>query len=267
MALPGNAAYEAVASMFDHALLRQDMTVADVRAGCEQARAYEIASVCVRPCDVPLAASVLAGASRTVVCTVIGFPHGTTSTAAKVAESRAAMEGGAKELDMVINIGWLKSGLHDEVRADIAAVVAAGHAGGAIVKVILETSLLSDEEKRVGSTLASEAGADFVKTSTGFAGGGSTPHDLRLMRTAAPAGVRVKASGGVKSLEAVFEARTCGASRIGTSSSFAILDGLKAKLAAGEAVSVPAIASRDEVVAAAAAGGVASGTSAMGSGY
>lgn len=243
------------------------MTVADVRAGCEQARAYEIASVCVRPCDVPLAASVLAGASRTVVCTVIGFPHGTTSTAAKVAESRAAMEGGAKELDMVINIGWLKSGLHDEVRADIAAVVAAGHAGGAIVKVILETSLLSDEEKRVGSTLASEAGADFVKTSTGFAGGGSTPHDLRLMRTAAPAGVRVKASGGVKSLEAVFEARTCGASRIGTSSSFAILDGLKAKLAAGEAVSVPAIASRDEVVAAAAAGGVASGTSAMGSGY
>lgn len=251
--------------MFDHALLRQDMTVDEVRAGCEQARAYEIASVCVRPCDVPLAASILAAAPRTVVCTVIGFPHGTTSTAAKVAEARAAMDGGAKELDMVLNIGWLKSGKRDEVQADIAAVVAAGHAGGALVKVILETSLLNDEEKRMGSTLASNAGADFVKTSTGFAGGGSTPHDLRLMRTAAPAGVRVKASGGVKTLEAVFEARSCGASRIGTSSSFAMLDILKSRLAAGP-VDVPAIASRDDVIAAAGAA-PSGGASAMGGGY
>jgi deoxyribose-phosphate aldolase len=266
MALAGNAAYEAVASMFDHALLRQDMTVDEVRAGCEQARAYEIASVCVRPCDVPLAASVLAGAPRTVVCTVIGFPHGTTSTAAKVAESREALTGGAKELDMVLNIGWLKSGKVDDVRADIAAVVAAGHAGGALVKVIFETSLLTDAEKTAACEAASAAGADFVKTSTGFAGGGSTPHDLRLMRAAAPAGVRVKASGGVKTLAAVFEARGCGASRIGTSASFAMLEELKGRIAAGASAGVPPIATRDDVMAGAAPAAGGSG-SAMGGGY
>lgn len=232
MALPDNETYAAIAAMLDHALLRPEMTEAEVRAGCESARAYECASVCVRPSDVPLAASILAGASKTVVCTVIGFPHGTTSTAAKVAESKEALAHGCKELDMVLNIGWLRSGKLDAVRDDIAAVVAAGHAGGAIVKVILETAYLNDEQKSAACRAATEAGADFVKTSTGFASAGSNAHDLRLMRAAVPASMRVKASGGVKSLDAVVEARALGCARCGTSSTFAILDDVKARIAA-----------------------------------
>jgi len=152
---------------------------------------------------------------------VIGFPHGTTSTAAKVAESRAAIADGAAELDMVINVGWLRSGLLDDAESDVRAVV--GAAGGRIVKVILETALLSDEEIVAGCGVAERAGAAFVKTSTGFAGGGATPEHVALMRRSVGPSVRVKASGGVRDLDTVLAFHAAGVTRFGTSGTATIL--------------------------------------------
>ena len=154
----------------------------------------------MRPSDVPAVAKQLAG-QYSKVCTVLGFPHGTTSTAAKVAEARQAIADGAVELDMVLNIGRLRGGAVDDVREDIAAVVAAGHEGGALVKVIFETALLDEGEKVDACRAAADAGADFVKTSTGFAGGGATVADILLMAANVPDRVSVKASGGVRDVE------------------------------------------------------------------
>ncbi|HET6411267.1 MAG TPA: deoxyribose-phosphate aldolase [Anaeromyxobacter sp.] len=212
-----------IAKTIDHSLLRPDLTVSGVREGCAVARACGVVSVCARPSDLPILVEELAG-TGILVTTTIGFPHGATSTAAKVAETRAAIAGGAVEVDMVLNIGRLRSGEHRFVEGDIRSVVEAAHAGSAIVKVILETAYLTDEQKVMACRLSEAAGADFVKTSTGFAQGGSTVADLRLMRRTCGPRVRIKAAGGISTLDAALAALAAGADRVGTSSTPAILD-------------------------------------------
>lgn len=239
--LRGAAALSAIAKMLDHSLLRPELTDAEVSAGLAVARARGVASVCVRPCDVPAAAAALAG-SCVAVSTVIGFPLGCSTTATKVAEAREALAGGCTELDMVINIGALRSGRLADVQADVAAVVAVAAAAGGRVKVILENAYLDDGQKKAGVAAASAAGAAWVKTSTGFAASGSTPADLRLMRAAAPPHVQVKGAGGLRTLDAVLEARACGATRCGATASAAILDELQKRIdaaAPGEDVLLP----------------------------
>ena len=218
----------------DHAILKPELTHQYVAEQLRLAEAYGVFSVCVRPCDVAFARTELA--SGVEVGTVIGFPHGTTSTAAKVAEATCALAEGATELDMVLNIGWLRSGLVREVERDIAAVVSASE--GRIVKVILETAFLSEEDIVAGCVASEAAGADFVKTSTGFAGGGATVEHIRLMRDSVGPSVQVKASGGVRSLDAVLDLAAAGATRFGTSASAHILDELAARLAGKEPTSV-----------------------------
>ncbi|SDE57441.1 deoxyribose-phosphate aldolase [Pseudonocardia oroxyli] len=208
-----------IAAMIDHAVLKPELTRAEVDAELATAERYGVFSACVRPSDVAHAAQVL---DRVAVCTVIGFPHGTTSTAAKVAEARQAIADGAVELDMVLHIGWLRSGMIAEVEADIAAVVAA--AGGLVVKVILETVFLSDAEIVAACGAAERAGASFVKTSTGFAGGGATAAHIALMRASVGPAVQVKASGGVRDLATLQGLYDLGATRFGTSGSAALLD-------------------------------------------
>jgi deoxyribose-phosphate aldolase len=211
---------ESIAALIDHAILKPELTDRDVAADLDLAARWGIFSVCVRPSDVPVAVARLAG-TPVATGTVIGFPHGSTSTAAKTAESRRALDDGAVELDMVLHIGRLRSGDLDAVTDDIAAVVAV--AEGRVVKVILETAFLTDDEVVAGSRAAEAAGAAFVKTSTGFAGGGATPHHLRLMREAVSPAVRIKASGGVRSLDTLLEMRAIGVDRFGTSATDTIL--------------------------------------------
>jgi deoxyribose-phosphate aldolase len=211
---------ESIAALIDHAILKPELTDAEVAADLDLAARWSIFSVCVRPSDVARSVARLAG-TPVAVGTVIGFPHGSTSTAAKVAESRRALDDGAIELDMVLHVGRLRSGDVAAVTEDIAAVVAV--AEGRVVKVILETAFLSDEQVVAGSQAAEAAGASFVKTSTGFAGGGATLHHLRLMRGAVSPGVRIKASGGVRGLETLLEMRAIGVDRFGTSATQTIL--------------------------------------------
>lgn len=215
-----------VAGMIDHAILKPELTRSDVDAQLDVARRYRIFSVCVRPSDVAHAAARLDG-TGVAVGTVIGFPHGTTTTQAKVAESRQAIADGAAELDMVINIGRLRSGLRDDVEADVRAVVDA--ADGRVVKVILETALLSDDDIVAGCAAAERAGAAFVKTSTGFAGGGATPEHVALMRASVGPSVQVKASGGVRDLDTVLAFHAAGVTRFGTSGTATILDDAAAR--------------------------------------
>ncbi|MFE1665972.1 deoxyribose-phosphate aldolase [Microbacterium sp. P02] len=217
-----------LAATIDHAILKPELTRADVDAELDIAREWKVFSVCVRPSDIAYAVKRLEG-SGVAVGTVIGFPHGTTSTAAKVAETERALADGAREVDMVINIGWLRSGLDDDVVADIAAVTNA--AAGYVSKVILETAYLDDEQIARGSRLTEEGGATFVKTSTGFAGGGATLEHVRLMRASVGADVQVKASGGVRSLQNALDMIDAGATRLGTSGSATILGELRAILA------------------------------------
>lgn len=222
--------YETVAQMIDHSLLRPELTPAEVIAGCELADRYQVASVCVKPCDVELAAKALRGSSIKVG-TVVGFPHGSSATLTKVFEAKLAMEQGAVELDMVLNIGRLRGGEAEYVLADIGAVVEAARGGGALVKVILENAYLSDEQKVLGSQLAEQAGADFVKTSTGFAPSGATLEDLRLMRATVSPHVQVKAAGGVRTLDVLLEVMRVGTTRVGATATAAILDDFKARKA------------------------------------
>ncbi len=219
-----------LAATIDHAILKPELTRTDVDAELDIAAEWKVFSVCVRPSDIPHAVERLAG-SGVAVGTVIGFPHGTTSTAAKVAEVRQALADGASEFDMVINIGALRSGFDDAVAADIAAVVEA--ASGRVTKVILETALLDDEQIARGSRLTERGGADFVKTSTGFAGGGATAEHVRLMRDNVGEGVQVKASGGVRSYADALAMLDAGATRLGTSGSAVIL-GEARRVDAGE---------------------------------
>lgn len=220
-----NAAFpvtvDAVRGLIDHAILKPELTRADVDAQLDEAADHRVFSVCVRPSDVAHAVERLTG-TGVGVGTVIGFPHGTTSTAAKVAESLQALADGAFELDMVQNIGAAKSGDWQRVEQDVRAVVDA--AGDTVVKVILETAFLTDDEIVAASRAAQTAGAAFVKTSTGFAGGGATAEHIALMRRTVGADTGVKASGGVRGLDTLLEMVEAGANRIGTSASARILD-------------------------------------------
>jgi deoxyribose-phosphate aldolase len=212
-----------IASLIDHTVLKPEATRDDIVKLCREARQYGFASVCVNPYWVALVRSELAG-SPVKVCTVVGFPLGATSTEAKVAEAVSALRAGAQEIDMVINAGALRSGDHEAVKLDIEAVVKVAHQAGAIVKTILETVLLDDNQKAVACTLAKLAGADFVKTSTGFGPGGATARDVALMRQVVGSEMGVKASGGIRTL-ADFQAMTAaGATRIGASASVKIVE-------------------------------------------
>ncbi|ASA21211.1 deoxyribose-phosphate aldolase [Paenibacillus donghaensis] len=212
-----------LAGMIDHTLLRADATRAEISQLIEEAKQYKFASVCVNPTWVSYAAKQLAD-SEVKVCTVIGFPLGASTSATKAFETKDAIAGGAGEVDMVINIGALKDGELDTVEQDIRAVVEAA-AGQATVKVIIETCLLTDEQKQTVSALAAKAGADFVKTSTGFSTGGATADDVALMRKTVGDKLGVKASGGIRSREDMEQMITAGASRIGASSGVKIMQG------------------------------------------
>lgn len=214
---------ENLARMIDHTILKADATEEAVRKICEEALKYNFASVCINPANIPLTAQLLRG-SEVKVCTVIGFPLGANSTAVKAFETEDAIKNGAQEVDMVINIGKLKSKDYDYVKEDIQAVVKAAKSK-ALTKVIIETSLLTDEEKVIACRLSKEAGADFVKTSTGFSTGGATPEDIRLMRETVGPEMGVKASGGVRSNEDAVKVIEAGATRIGASASIAICEG------------------------------------------
>lgn len=210
------------AKLIDHTILKPVATQEDVRRICEEAKQYGFFSVCINPYWVAYAKELLKG-SDVKVCTVIGFPLGANTTAVKEYETQDALKNGADEIDMVINLGALKSGDYDTVLKDIAAVRKACE--GKILKVIIETSQLTDDEKVKACGLSAEAGADFVKTSTGFTGGGATAADVALMRKSVPANMQVKASGGVRS-RADFDAMVAaGATRIGASNGVKIIEG------------------------------------------
>lgn len=211
-----------LAKYIDNTLLKPAATTDQIRALCEESIEYGFASVCVNPVHVALAASLLKD-SDVNVCTVIGFPLGANTSEVKAFEARTAAEQGADELDMVINIGALKAGDDETVRKDIEAVVKAG--GGRLVKVIIETFLLTDEEKVRACKLAVAAGADFVKTCTGFSGGAANVHDIALMRATVGPQIGVKASGGVHTREEALALIEAGATRIGASAGKAIVNG------------------------------------------
>lgn len=215
--------YEQLAKVIDHSLLKPEMTEQEVVDGCRLAAKYHTATVCVKPCHVKLAAEVLRG-SDVKLSTVVGFPHGSNLTAIKVAEANAAIDNGAVELDMVLNIGQLRSGQADFVRADIKAVCDVAHSRGVKVKVILENAYLSDDQKILACQLCEAAGADWVKTSTGFAPSGATIEDLRLMRAHVSDKVQIKAAGGVRTLEALLAVIDAGVTRCGATATAAILD-------------------------------------------
>jgi deoxyribose-phosphate aldolase len=213
-----------VAAMIDHTLLKPEATRQQIESLCQEAKEYKFASVCVNPTWVSTAKELLAG-SGVMVCTVIGFPLGATTSETKAFETKNAIENGAEEVDMVINIGALKDHNDELVEKDIRAVVEAAK-GKAHTKVIIETSLLTKEEKIRACELSVKAGADFVKTSTGFSAGGATAEDIALMRKTVGPDVGVKASGGVRNTEDVQKMIEAGATRIGASSSIAIVKGL-----------------------------------------
>ena len=222
-----------LAKMIDHTLLKPDATEQEIAQLCFEAKKYNFASVCVNPTWVSLCAQLLRG-SPVKVCTVIGFPLGATSSETKAFETETAIKQGATEIDMVINIGALKARDLETVAKDIRGVVMMAHSHGAIVKVIIETTLLTDEEKTLASLISKEAGADFVKTSTGFAGGGATIHDVELMRKAVGPQMGVKASGGVRTFEDAANMIKAGATRIGASAGVKILQGPGGGVAAGK---------------------------------
>ncbi len=220
--------YGDIAKAIDHSLLRPELDDAFVEDGCRLALAYDVASVCVRPVDVARARAILAG-SDVAVGTVIGFPHGSHRTETKVFEAHQALADGATELDMVIDIGALKSGRDADVQADIKAVVRVAHEAGAIVKVIFENHYLTDEEKVRACRATEAAGGDFVKTSTGFAAGGATHEDLALMRRSVSPHVQVKAAGGVRSLDSLVAVMELGVTRAGATQTQPILDEFRAR--------------------------------------
>jgi deoxyribose-phosphate aldolase len=215
--------YEQLAKVIDHSLLKPELTEQDVRQGCELAHKYHTATVCVKPCHVKLAAEVLKD-SDVVISTVVGFPHGSNRTETKVLEAEFAITDGAMELDMVLNIGQLRSGELDYVRKDIKAVCDTAHASGAKVKVILENAYLTDDEKVTACKLCEEAGADWVKTSTGFAPTGATHEDLKLMRESVSEKVQVKAAHGVRTLDAILSVIDIGCTRVGATATAIIMD-------------------------------------------
>lgn len=215
-----------LAKYIDHTVLKPDTTADEIDVICDEALEYGFASVCINPTWVKRSAERLRG-SEVKVCTVIGFPLGANTPEIKAMEARKALRDGAREVDMVINVGALKSGQHELVRKDIEKVVDAAHESGAICKVILETALLTDEEKVIASALSKQAKADFVKTSTGFGGGGATVYDVALMRETVGPDMGVKASGGVRTLEDAEDMIAAGATRIGASAGVQIVGGVE----------------------------------------
>ena len=219
-----------IAKTIDHSLLKPELDDAFVEAGCRLAAKYDVASVCVRPADVKRARAILAG-TNVAVGTTIGFPHGNHVTEIKVAEARRALADGATELDMVIQIGALKAGRDADVESDIRAVVEVGHAAGALVKVIFENAYLTDEEKIRACHLSESAGADFVKTSTGFAPSGATLDDLKLMRANTSPHIRIKAAGGVRTLDALLAVMEVGVTRVGATATEPMIEEFRARKA------------------------------------
>lgn len=221
--------WKLVAQAIDHTVLKPEATRSAIEKLCREAAEYGFWSVCVQPCHVAQARTLLRG-TRVKVASVMGFPHGANLTSAKRSEAEGLVAAGADELDMVINVGALKSGDADYVQRDIAAVTGVAHPHGLLVKVIIETALLTAEEKTLACQLAVAAGADFVKTSTGFNGGGATVEDVRLMRSVVGDRARVKASGGIRSGADAVAMLQAGASRLGTSASIEIVRQLGAKI-------------------------------------
>jgi len=221
--------YDLIAKRIDHSLLGPTLTDHELEEGCKLATKYRVASVCIKPYAVPLAARLLAG-SGVAVGTTIGFPHGGHATAVKVFEARKAMDDGASELDMVINIGQAIGGQWAAVASDIAAVTQAAHERGALVKVIFENCYLTDEQKVKLCQICGEVRADYVKTSTGYGSGGATHEDLILMRKSAPPHVKLKAAGGVRALDGAIAVVELGCDRFGASKTAEILDELKSRL-------------------------------------
>lgn len=217
-----NLTQSQLAKYMDHTLLKADATLDGIDRVVAEAKQFGCASVCVNPFWVPYVARLLDG-SGVATCTVVGFPLGASSTASKVFETTDAIANGADEIDMVINIGELKAGHADLVREDIRAVAEATHAGGKLLKVIIECCLLTDDEKRLACLLCAEAGADFVKTSTGFSTGGATVADVTLMRECVGPDFGVKAAGGIRTLADAYAMIEAGASRLGVSAAASIL--------------------------------------------
>lgn len=218
--------YEQVAAAIDHSLLRPELTLDQVEKGCELADRYRVASVCCRPADVALAARLLTD-SPVAVGVVVGFPHGSSTTATKVFEAQRAHDEGAREFDMVVNIGWVLSGELTRVRDEVASVVDA--VSGMVVKVILENAYLTDEDKVAACRAVEAGGAHYVKTSTGFAPSGATIEDIRLMRGAVSEAVKVKAAHGVRTLDALLDVMDAGADRCGATATATILDDFLAR--------------------------------------
>ena len=223
-----------IARLIDHTLLKPEASREDIQRLCEEAIDYGFATVCVNPWNVSQAAELVRG-SEVRVCAVVGFPLGATLPIVKEFEAGEALKAGAQEIDMVINIGALKSGQEALAEADIRGVADASHRAGALCKVILETAVLTREEKVRGSLLAKKAGADFVKTSTGFGPGGATAEDVRLIRETIGSGTGIKAAGGVRTLEDLRKMVEAGATRIGTSSGVKIIEQLRGANPAGSA--------------------------------
>lgn len=214
---------EQVAKTIDHSILKPDFTYADVEAGAKVALKFNTASYCIRPIDVSKAAELLAGSS-VAVCTVIGFPHGSSTTATKVFETKDAIANGATEIDMVMNISAMLSGDFETVESDIAEVAKAAHAGGATLKVIFETAFLNDEQVIRACTITEKAGGDYVKTSTGFASAGATTHNVALMKSTVGDRLKVKSSGGVRTLDQLIDFMDLGVTRSGCSATEAVLN-------------------------------------------
>src|SRR5262249_18522526 len=221
--------YAAIAKMLDHSLLQPNLTDPELEQGCKFAREYDVASVCIKPYAVPLAAELLAG-STVAVGTTVGFPHGGHCTSVKVAEAERAIADGARELDMVVNVGKVLSKDWRYVADDVRAVAEAAHRLGALVKVIFENSFLEDGHKEQLCRICGEVRADWVKTSTGYGASGALHDDLRLMRRCSPPHVQVKAAGGVRNYDRLLAVRALGVTRVGATATKAILDECKERL-------------------------------------
>jgi len=227
-----------IAKTLDHSTLQPFLTEDDIRKGCDVALQYDTATVCARPGDMPLVVKLLHG-SDVKPCTVIGFPHGAHHTSVKVFEAERALDDGCQELDMVLNIGRLLHGEEAYVQDEIAALAQAAHARNALLKVILETCYLNDEQKKLACRLSEAAGADFVKTSTGYGSSGATVADVKLMRESVSEKVSVKASGGIRTLDMVLACRNAGAVRCGVSATVKIMEEAKERLENGTLTDQP----------------------------
>jgi len=218
--------YEEIAGMIDHSLLKPYLTNKEIEDGCGIADEYKTASVCVRPCDVKRAVEILKD-SPVLVTSVIGFPHGTTTVQTKVFEAKEAIDNGAVELDVVLNIGKLKSKDYDYVKEDLKAVTEIAHENNVVVKAIFENCYLDDDEKISACEICNEIGVDYVKTSTGFGTGGAEDKDLKLMRENTDPEIKLKAAGGIRTLERAIEVKKMGCSRLGATATVGILERLK----------------------------------------